>query len=79
MKVCGWPILERDLEGFSRFESPAHILVSRLLFSCDFIVPLETDVLAMADGRVSYVKEDSQEGGNDLVSGMNLKNLVFGT
>lgn len=65
MIVYGWPVAEKDLEGFSRFESPAHILVPRLRFSCDFIVGLETEVLAMADGIVRFVKDDSKKGGDD--------------
>ena len=43
--------------------SPAH--VGNLRNAVDFIVPINTPVLAAADGTVSYVKDDSNVGGPD--------------
>lgn len=65
-ELYSWPVSEEGLEGFSPFESPAHRGIEALANACDFIIPINTDVLAMIDGCVTYVKQDSQEGGNDL-------------
>lgn len=62
----GWPVERAVLEGFSPLESPVHRGVPELLYACDFIVPLGSKVLAMQDGEVTFVKQDSTEGGNDL-------------
>lgn len=81
-----WPVREKDLLGFSRFESPVHkarfeslngMRELRYIFACDFIVPLGTPVFAMADGLVVSLRKSSNEGGSDLKPGMHVKDSRF--
>lgn len=65
-RFWGWPVERPVLEGFSPLESPIHRNVPKLLNACDFMVPIGSFVLAMDDGEVSYVKQDSKIGGNGL-------------
>jgi len=44
-----------------RTSSPAHF--DKLKYAVDFVVPKGTPVLAAADGVVSFVKDDSDNGG----------------
>lgn len=76
METYCWPVRKEDLEGFSLNESPAHNL-SSLKYACDFIVPLDTLVLAMDTGQVEYVKQDSDLGGNDFHPGMDVTTSRF--
>ena len=64
--LYGWPVEKSVLEGFSHLESPVHRNVPKLSLAFDFMVPLGSSVIAMADGEVTYVKQDSTEGGSDL-------------
>jgi murein DD-endopeptidase MepM/ murein hydrolase activator NlpD len=56
------PVQQHLLDRIDR-TSPAH--VGKLRNSVDFIVPQNTPVLASADGKVTYVKDDSNVGGPD--------------
>ncbi len=58
----GMPVPQNLLQRIDR-SSPAHI--GKLRNAVDFIVPLNTPVLAAADGTVTYVKDDSNVGGPD--------------
>ncbi len=57
------PIPQNLLQQINRTSSPAHI--GKLRNAVDFIVPKYTPVLAAADGKVTYVKDDSNVGGPD--------------
>ena len=57
------PVPHNLLERIDRTSSPAH--VGNLRNAVDFVVPLNTPVLAVADGTVTYVKDDSNVGGSD--------------
>ena len=73
----GWPVKRKVLEGFSPLGSPVHRAVPKLLCACDFLVPLGSSVLAMEDGEVVSVKQDSQFGGNDLRDGRRAEDSDF--
>lgn len=75
--IYGWPVKELDLEGFSQLESPVHRQVEKLKFAVDFMVPLNTPVLAMREGEVSYIKNDSTRGGNDLQDSKPVEDSIF--
>ena len=57
------PVPQDLLQRIDRTSSPAH--VGNLRNAVDFIVPPDTPVLAAADGKVTYVKDDSNVGGSD--------------
>ncbi|MBU2576318.1 MAG: M23 family metallopeptidase [Nanoarchaeota archaeon] len=76
-ELYGWPVNENDLEGFSPFESPAHRGVEALANACDFIVSIGTEVLAMASGRVIYIRQDSKRGGNDFPECGDIRNSRY--
>ncbi|MDQ4073500.1 MAG: M23 family metallopeptidase [Thermoproteota archaeon] len=57
------PVPKNSLERIDRTSSPAH--VGKLRNAIDLIVPINTPVLAAADGVVTYVKDDSSIGGPD--------------
>ena len=57
------PVPQRLLQRIDRTSSPAHI--GQLRNAVDFIAPQNTPVLAAADGKVTYVKDDSNVGGSD--------------
>ena len=57
------PVPQNLLQRIDRTSSPAHI--GKLRNAVDFIVPQNTPVLAAADGKVTYVKDDSNVGGLD--------------
>jgi len=65
-EIYCWPVNEKDIEGFSPFESPTHKGIETLVNACDFIVPVDTKILAMSKGEVTYIKQDSKRGGNDF-------------
>jgi len=77
MITYGWPVKKEDIEGYSYAESPVHRAVVELMCSCDFIVPLNSDVFAMYNGVVTYVRQDSKQGGNDLAEVKNIKDSKF--
>jgi murein DD-endopeptidase MepM/ murein hydrolase activator NlpD len=55
------PVPQNLLQAINRTSSPAHI--GKLRNAVDFVVPRDTPVLAAADGKVTYVKDDSNVGG----------------
>ena len=55
------PVSQNMLQRIDRTSSPAHI--GKLRNAVDFIAPLNTPVLAAADGTVTYVKDNSSVGG----------------
>ena len=55
------PISQSSLQQIDRTTSPAHVFSLRN--AIDFIAPIETPVLAAADGIVTFVKDDSNIGG----------------
>ncbi len=57
------PVPQNLLQRIDRTSSPAH--VGKLRNAVDFIVPQNTPVLAATDGKVTYVKDDSNVGGPD--------------
>jgi murein DD-endopeptidase MepM/ murein hydrolase activator NlpD len=57
------PVPQSLLQRIDRTSSPAHI--GKLRNAVDFIAPQNTPVLASADGKVTYVKDDSNVGGSD--------------
>ena len=57
------PVPQSLLQRIDRTSSPAHI--GKLRNAVDFIAPQNTLVLAAADGKVKYVKDDSNVGGSD--------------
>ena len=59
------PIPREMLQRIDRHSSPAH--VGKLRNAVDFIVPKDTPVLAAADGMVTYIKDDSNVGGPDVL------------
>lgn len=56
------PLDTKDIQNWSKRESPAHS--GKLRHSIDFFVPEGTKVYAAFGGRVIYVKQDSNAGGN---------------
>jgi len=63
------PLPDHLTEFIETRSSPAH--VGKLRNAIDFIVPLDTPVLAAAEGTVTYVKDDSFVGGPDPLYWMN--------
>ena len=59
------PLRKNEIEDWSKRESPAHR--GKLRHSIDFFVPEDTKVYAAAGGRVVYVKQDSNAGGNQEI------------
>ncbi len=57
------PVPQDLLQRLDRTSSPAHI--GKLRNAIDFFAPQNTTVLAAADGKVTYVKDDSNVGGSD--------------
>ena len=57
------PVPQGMLQRIDRTSSPAHI--GKLRNAVDFVAPQNTPVLAAADGKVTYVKDDSNVGGSD--------------
>ena len=57
------PVSHNLLQRIDRTSSPVHI--GKLRNAVDFIAPQNTPVLAAADGKVTYVKDDSNVGGSD--------------
>ena len=57
------PVPQDLLQRIDRTSSPAH--VGNLRNAVDFIVPPDTPVLAATNGKVTYVKDDSDVGGPD--------------
>lgn len=55
------PVPKDALIAIDRTSSPAHI--GKLRNAVDFLVPKNTPVLAAADGRVTFIKNDSRSGG----------------
>ena len=55
------PIPKSSLQKIDRTSSPAHVFSLRN--AIDFIAPQNTPVLAVADGIVTFVKDDSNIGG----------------
>jgi murein DD-endopeptidase MepM/ murein hydrolase activator NlpD len=58
------PVPENALKKIDRISSPAH--VGKLRNAIDFIVAENTNVLAAADGVVTFVKDDSYIGGPSI-------------
>jgi murein DD-endopeptidase MepM/ murein hydrolase activator NlpD len=67
------PVPQNLLQRIDRTSSPAHM--DKLRNAVDFIVPQNTPVLAAADGRVTYVKDNSHVGGPDA-SYWNYSNFI---
>lgn len=59
------PVPKAKLRRIDRTSSPAHTGILRN--AIDFIVPENTPVLAAADGIVTYVKDDSNLGGSNVI------------
>ena len=59
------PVPIAELSRIDRSSSPAH--KGKLRNAIDFIVPEDTPVLAAADGIVTYVKDDSDLGGPNVI------------
>jgi murein DD-endopeptidase MepM/ murein hydrolase activator NlpD len=59
------PVPMAQLRRIDRSSSPAH--KGKLRNAIDFIVPEDTPVLAAADGIVTYVKDDSDLGGPNVI------------
>jgi murein DD-endopeptidase MepM/ murein hydrolase activator NlpD len=59
------PIPLDKLIGIDTTSSPAH--VGKLANAIDLIAPIQTPVLAAADGTITYVKAYSNTGGADTV------------
>ena len=59
------PVPKAKLRRIDRTSSPAH--TGKLRNAIDFIVPEDTPVLAAADGIVTYVKDDSNLGGFNVI------------
>ena len=59
------PVPKIKLTRIDRTSSPAH--TGKLKNAIDFIVPENTPVLAAADGIVTYVKDDSNFGGSNMM------------
>jgi len=57
------PVPQNMLQRIDRTSFPAHI--GKLRNAVNFIVPQNTQVIAAADGVVTYVKDDSNAGGAD--------------
>ena len=57
------PLPKNSIQRIDRTSSPAHIWSLRN--AVDFIAPLNTPVLAAADGEVVFVSDDSNIGGPD--------------
>lgn len=73
----GWPVDRQVLLGISSDASPVHRGLSNLRYAVDFMVPLESNVIAMADGIVSSIKKDSKDGGDDLEGLVNMEKSKF--
>jgi murein DD-endopeptidase MepM/ murein hydrolase activator NlpD len=59
------PVPKAKLRHIDRTSSPAH--TGKLRNAIDFIVPEDTPVLAAAEGIVTYVKDDSNLGGFNVI------------
>ena len=59
------PVPKAKLRRIDRTSSPAH--TGKLRNAIDFIVPEDTPVLAAAEGIVTYVKDDSNLGGFNVI------------
>jgi murein DD-endopeptidase MepM/ murein hydrolase activator NlpD len=59
------PIPKEQLKRIDRTSSPAHL--GKLRNAIDFIVDEQTPVLAAADGIVTFVKDDSDNGGSNSI------------
>ena len=59
------PVPKLKLKRIDRTSSPAH--TGKLTNAIDFIVPENTPVLAAAEGIVTYVKDDSNFGGSNVL------------
>jgi murein DD-endopeptidase MepM/ murein hydrolase activator NlpD len=59
------PVPKLKLKRIDRTSSPAH--TGALTNAIDFIVPENTPVLAAAEGIVTYVKDDSNFGGSNVL------------
>jgi murein DD-endopeptidase MepM/ murein hydrolase activator NlpD len=59
------PVPKAKLTHIDRTSSPAH--TGKLRNAIDFIVPEDTPVLAAAEGIVTYVKDDSNLGGFNVI------------
>ena len=59
------PVPIAELRRIDRSSSPAH--KGQLRNAIDFVVPEDTPVLAAADGIVTYVKDDSDLGGPNVI------------
>ena len=57
------PISPEQLIGIDTTSSPAH--VGKLANAIDLIAPIQTPVLAAADGTITYVNAYSNTGGAD--------------
>jgi murein DD-endopeptidase MepM/ murein hydrolase activator NlpD len=58
------PVPKEKLTKIDRTSSPAH--VGKLRHAIDLLVPLNTPVLAAADGLVTFVRDNSQLGGPSI-------------
>jgi murein DD-endopeptidase MepM/ murein hydrolase activator NlpD len=59
------PVPKAKLRHIDRTSSPVH--TGKLRNAIDFIVPEDTPVLAAAEGIVTYVKDDSNLGGFNVI------------
>ena len=59
------PVPKLKLKRIDRTSSPAHR--GKLTNAIDFIVPENTSVLAAAEGIVTFVKDDSNFGGSNVL------------
>ena len=59
------PVPKGHLQRIDRTSSPAH--TGNLRNAIDFIADEETPILAAADGIVTFVKDDSNTGGSNLI------------
>jgi len=57
------PVPKELLQKIDRKSSPLH--TGKLRNAIDFLVPINTPVLAAADGIITFVKDDSNIGGPD--------------
>lgn len=56
------PVSKKDVEKV-KYDSPAHI--GKLKHSVDYLLPEGKEVYAAQDGKVVFVKQDSNKGGAD--------------
>lgn len=60
--IYGWPIKREDFKT-AVSDPETHIGIDK--YAIDFPLKEDSDVLAVQDGKVAYIKDDSNEGGDD--------------